>query len=97
MTDAALERLSPRFDRLYSGDWVPVDSARAVLARRSAHLRAPRYVLAALSSAEFQSGIDLTDVTRGKESRAARTRRVGRYLNVELPVAPRRERARAAP
>ena len=28
--------------------------------------------LPALSSAEFQSGIDLTDVTRGKESRAAR-------------------------
>jgi len=27
--------------------------------------------LPALSSAEFQSGIDLTDVTRGKESRAA--------------------------
>jgi len=28
--------------------------------------------LPALSSAEFQSGIDLTDVNRGKKSRAAR-------------------------
>jgi hypothetical protein len=35
------------------------------------HPASPRYHHA-LSSAEFQSGIDLTDVTRGKESRAAR-------------------------
>src|SRR4029077_7572967 len=48
----------------------------------------------ALSSAEFQGGIDPTDEPGDALARAGR---VERYLIVECPVAAHRERARAAP